>query len=183
MAILYTATITPTKQEIIEAWLDRQAWGGHGPVVLVGAYRFDDPEGEVGVEGHLVQRGDAVLHVPLTYRSAPVPELEPHLAGTMQHSTLGPRWVYDATADPVARACFERALAGQQQQAVLERWDGDRYLGVQEPTARLEVSGGQPQGPPTVVDTLGDEPDAACLLVASWAGGSGVVAYSPPAER
>jgi hypothetical protein len=38
----------------------------------VGAYRFDDPVGEVGIETHLVRAGERLLHVPLTYRANPM---------------------------------------------------------------------------------------------------------------
>ena len=41
------------------------------------------------------------MHVPLTYRGAPLAGAEEFLAGTMEHSVLGDRWIYDACADPV----------------------------------------------------------------------------------
>lgn len=34
MAIIYRADLDPTKQELLTAWLDRQAWGGQGAVDL-----------------------------------------------------------------------------------------------------------------------------------------------------
>lgn len=178
MAIIHSATLTPSKQEVVAGWLDLQEWGGAGPVELLASYRYDDPAGEVGVEGHIARRGDLVLHVPLTYRGAAAPALEQHLVTTMEHSALGTRWVYDATGDPAARACYERALAGEKEQAVMEVWDGERCLGVREPTARVELRGGGSPGSVAFVHVLGEESvTASSGLVASWEGGSGVIAF------
>lgn len=101
--------------ELIDAWLPSQPWasvapgppGGTAAIDVAGAYRFDDPEGQVGMEAHLVRRDGVLLHVPLTYRDAPLPEAAERLVGTMQHSALGERWVYDGLGDPV----FVRMLA------------------------------------------------------------------------
>ena len=107
MAIIYDAVLNPTKQELLAAWLPEQPWfqqlgASAGELEHLGAFRFDDPAGEVGMETHLVRAGDGpVLHVPLTYRGAPLPGAEQFLAGTMDHSVLGDRWIYDACADPV----------------------------------------------------------------------------------
>lgn len=175
MAIIHRATITPTKQELLEAWLAQRPWGGSGPVEILGGYRYDDPAGEVGVEGLVVVRGDAVLHVPLTYRGAPEPSAE--LVATMDHSALGPRWVYDATTDPVALDCYQRALAGELEQAVAEVWDGDTFVGVREPAVRVTLEGSPATGPLTFVHDLSESPAADSALVATWEGGRGVVAY------
>jgi hypothetical protein len=112
VAIIHRASITPTKAELIAAWLPTRAWsGGAGTVDLLGAYRFDDPAGEVGIEAHLArtERGD-VLHIPLTYRAAPLDGADRHLVGTMVHSHLGRRWVYDGCADPVCVAALVTAI-------------------------------------------------------------------------
>jgi hypothetical protein len=104
VAVIHRARITPTKAELIAAWLPSRAWSGSagGPLELMGAYRFDDPEGEVGIETHLVRTAEGVvLQVPLTYRGTPLASAERHLAGTMEHTHLGRRWVYDACGDPV----------------------------------------------------------------------------------
>ncbi|MDD0856964.1 hypothetical protein NHF46_02405 [Arthrobacter alpinus] len=66
-----------------------------------GAFRFDDPAGEVGIETHVVAVDGKTYQVPLTYRGAPLEGAEEFLVTTMDHSVLGSRWVYDATADPV----------------------------------------------------------------------------------
>jgi len=107
MAIIYDAVLNPSKQDLLKTWLPNQPWfqklgADAAKLEHLGAFRFDDPAGEVGMETHLVRTGDgAIVHVPLTYRGAPLPGAEQFLAGTMEHSVLGDRWIYDACADPV----------------------------------------------------------------------------------
>ena len=101
MALLHRATLSPTKAEIISEWLPAQPWAPGGDTELIGAYRFDDPEGRVGLEAHLVRSNDVLLHVPLVYRDEPVDGLDARLVGTIEHSVLGQRWVYDGLTDPV----------------------------------------------------------------------------------
>jgi maltokinase-like protein len=190
MAIVHKATISPTKGELIDAWLDGRPWCPPGEVELLGSYRFDDPAGEVGVEAIIVRRGGRLLHVPLTYRGAPLPGGESAFICTMQHSALGKRWIYDATGDPVALHCFVRALRGEQQQAGMELWDGDKFIGRREPTARVFAEPGdtaaEPSADVAVVEVdgaelrlahvIGTELTGPRQLVAEWADGRGVVA-------
>lgn len=114
MALIYAADLTPGKQEVITSWLVRQPWSGVADgetIELVGAFRFDDPAGEVGIETHIVRRADGtVLQVPLTYRGAELDGAGQHLAAEMEHSVLGHRWVYDATGDPVYAAALAAAI-------------------------------------------------------------------------
>lgn len=70
------------------------------PVEVIGAFRFDDPDGRVGLETHLISAGDTLMQVPLTYREEPLAGAEGALLGEMHHSVLGTRWVYDGLADP-----------------------------------------------------------------------------------
>ena len=42
------------------------------PIDVIGSYRFDDPDGRVGMETHLVDAGGTLLQVPLTYRDEPL---------------------------------------------------------------------------------------------------------------
>jgi hypothetical protein len=111
VALLYQATLNPTKIELLEGWIRHQAWLGDADVTTVeavGAYRFDDPEGDVGIETHLLRTADGqIFQVPVTYRGSPLPGSESLLIDTTQHSVLGERWVYDACGDPV----YVRALA------------------------------------------------------------------------
>lgn len=109
MALLHKATLTPGKRELMVAFLAGQPWAaGVGEVTPVASYRFDDPAGEVGLEGFLLgAEGAPTLFLPLTYRGAELEGAEDHLVGVTEHSELGPRWVYDGCGDPV----FVRALA------------------------------------------------------------------------
>jgi hypothetical protein len=102
MAIFHAATITPTKAELIADWAPTQPWGPSAadPMEVIGSYRFDDPDGRVGMETHLVSAGDSLMQVPLTYRDEPLDGAEDALITEMQHSVLGTRWVYDGLRDP-----------------------------------------------------------------------------------
>lgn len=102
MARLHAATLTPTKVELIERWAPTQPWcpPTRLPIELIGAFRFDDPEGQVGMETHLVRSGEVVMQVPLTYRSQPLAGADDALVTKMEHSVLGTRWVYDGLRDP-----------------------------------------------------------------------------------
>lgn len=102
MALLHRATITPTKAELIADWASTQAWGPPAgvPIEVVGSYRFDDPDGRVGMENHLVTAAGELLHLPVTYRDEPLDGAEDALITEMQHSVLGTRWVYDGLRDP-----------------------------------------------------------------------------------
>ena len=74
MALFHRATITPTKAELIAKWAPSQTWGPPTDdlIEVIGSYRFDDPDGRVGMETHLVRYGTMLLHVPLTYRDEPL---------------------------------------------------------------------------------------------------------------
>jgi hypothetical protein len=143
VAVIHRAQITPTKAELIAGWLPSRLWSGAEPVPfeLLGAYRFDDPAGEVGIETHLVRaaRGD-VLQVPLTYRGAPLDGAERHLVGTIEHSHLGRRWVYDACGDPVYAAVLTAAIrtGGREAELWVETGDAPER---REATARVTGSG------------------------------------------
>ena len=105
MAVHHPATIVPTKLELLQAWVPHQPWiGGADASTLIklGSYRFDDPDGQVGMETHLLATADGqVLQVPLTYRGAPRAGADDSLITTMTHTTLGDRWIYDGCHDPV----------------------------------------------------------------------------------
>lgn len=185
MAIIHRATITPTKLELAAAWLDRQGLGGAGDVEMAGSYRFDDPDGQVGIEGLLVRRGGEVFHLAVTYRGAPLDGAGAYLVTTMEHSVLGPRWVYEAAGDPVAIGCYAAALAGRQEQASLEIWDGRSLVGQRPHTVTLTVEGAGPAGSEVrlhrVPGKTGGQPAAGRCLVAAWDSGSGVIAESAQA--
>jgi hypothetical protein len=180
MAIIHRATLTPTKLELLETWLGSDL-PGDGELVQVGSYRFDDPAGDVGIEALLVTRGATVRQVVLTYRPAPLDEAEDHLITTMEHSVLGTRWVYDGQGDPVAIAAYQRALAGQQEQAPLEIWDGDTLVDTRDPSVQLTLS--HPAPAPDGLDVhlateIADTEVHGPAVVARWDGGEGVVAWA-----
>ncbi|SCF26516.1 CG0192-related protein [Micromonospora chokoriensis] len=205
MALLHRATLRPTKLDLLAAWLPDKPWftgsiGTSGTltgadVVSRGAYRFDDPAGEVGIETMLVGTADGPVHqVPLTYRAAPLDGAEDWLVGTTEHSVLGTRWVYDGCGDPVYAAALARAIltgAGQAEQYF--EVDGRRE--VREPTVTIVVSGvGEAEVPAigavrpvvdedrTLIDTdavglvvvhrpgVGPDGSAGAVLAGSWDG-------------
>lgn len=187
MAILHRgAQLTPSKPELLAAWLATQAWAPAGEVRPIGAYRLDDRDGEVGIEGHLLDIGGTTLHVPVTYRNAPLEGAEAALVGTLEHSALGRRWVYDAAADPIARReLATAALTGSTGAELIlvdaERREVDRI----EPVVRVQGSGSA--DPATVaagdydvevVRVLADAPSdlGEATLAGRWDGGEAVLA-------
>lgn len=149
MALLHRAELTPSKTELLDEWAPGQPWFVGEPGVAlttVAAFRFDDPEGEVGVETLLVRAGDGpTMQVPLTYRGAPLEGGTAALIGTMEHSVLGKRWVYDGAGDPVyLLTTAAAALSGGHQAALYVDVDGERV--EREPTALVSGSGSNPVG-------------------------------------
>ena len=118
------ATISPTKQELAQAFVPTRTWGaGRTVVSKIAEYRIDDPAGEVGVETILWRLDDdSICQVPFTYRAAPLEGADAHLVDTMEHSVLGKRWIYDACGDPVWAAGLVHAIrtGGTQTQMVVE---------------------------------------------------------------
>jgi hypothetical protein len=143
MALLHQAELRPSKLELVGGWAPSQPWfeGDVSALTSVGAYRFDDPAGEVGVETLLVQAGGtAIFQVPLTYRATPLADADEWLIGTLQHSVLGTRWVYDGVGDPVYLQTVAAAIIGAESQAELYiEVDGERVQ--REATAKVIGSG------------------------------------------
>lgn len=145
MAILHQAQIRPTKLELLANWLPTQPWfvgDADAEFVNVAAYRFDDPQGDVGIETILVRAGTGpTLQAPLTYRGAPLDGAESALICTMEHSVLGTRWVYNGVADPVyLHVAATAALnGGHQVELMVEMADGSRV--EREPTALVAGTG------------------------------------------
>jgi hypothetical protein len=140
MALVHRATLDPTKQELVEAWLPSQPWAaGRAIADKVAEYRFDDPEGEVGVETILWSLDDGtVIQTPLTYRAAALDGAEASLVGTTEHSVLGSRWVYDGCGDPVwAETLATAILTGATQAQMVIEHDGQ----LVDVPARMQVRG------------------------------------------
>ncbi len=154
VAIIYQAQLTPSKIELLAGWVPAQPWLGHtdaSTLEAVGAYRFDDPEGEVGIETHLLRSADGqVLQAPVTYRGAPLLGAESSLVTTVQHSVLGTRWVYDACGDPVYAQALAAAILTGGSQADLEFVTD---TGTERRQSATEVSGSG--SPDSEVPTVG----------------------------
>jgi len=192
MALLHKATLSPTKLEMISAWLPGRDWAeGAGETRILASYRFDDPADEVGLEGFVVETDAGVLHVPLTYRGAPLEGADEHLVATCEHSVLGTRWVYDACADPVWVAEAARTiLTGAT--GVDSFIEVDGRVERREPTMSVHGTGDpetpvpapgslglREEGPATAVDAetlqlvvvrhIGYEPPTPLALTGRWA--------------
>ena len=132
MAIIYDAKLSPSKSELLQKWLPSQPWfrGDASTLVRLGAFRFDDPAGEVGIETHILAVEGVAYQVPLTYRGAPLEDAEDFLVTTMEHSVLGTRWVYDATGDPVYLHELAAAILAGKPQALERVAVGDSFEGL-----------------------------------------------------
>lgn len=144
MALLHQAELRPSKLELLEGWVQSQPWfegAADAALVTVAAFRFDDPQGEVGVETLLVRAGEGpVLQIPLTYRGAPLEGADEFLIGTMEHSVLGSRWVYNGIGDPVYLQTVATAtLNGGHQAELFVDIDGKRV--ERTPTALVAGTG------------------------------------------
>src|SRR5690242_5606343 len=121
MAIVHNTTMSPTKMELLAAWLPAQPWfpgGGREPeLTKVGGFRLDDPTGEVGIEFMLVTDGSGdhpvTYQVPMTYHGRELPGAERRLIGTSEHGVLGRRWIYDGIRDPVLVAQLVAFFQGE----------------------------------------------------------------------
>lgn len=147
MAVHQPATIVPGKLELLRAWVPGQSWAGGADttsLTRLGSYRFDDPDGEVGMETHLLGTTDGqVLQVPLTYRGAPLAGAGHALVTTMTHTVLGDRWVYDACHDPVyATALAAVVLTGGREADLFMATDAGLVLEVG--TTHVRGSGSTP---------------------------------------
>src|SRR3954465_1356827 len=165
MALFHAATITPTKSELIASWAPTQPWGlpADDPLKVIGSFRFDDPDGRVGMETHLVSAGTTVLQVPLTYRDEPLAGAEDALIVEMQHSVLGTRWVYDGLRDPRLVVMLAAvAMTGQGEALGMAVYDGRWFIA---PT-NVRIQGGgwtQERVPVDGFEVVSDEADGSVL--------------------
>lgn len=150
MALLHAAQLSPSKAEVVGRLLAAAPWTPSdldpSTVTLVGAYRLDDPAGEVGIEGHLATVGadPTVWHVPLTYRAVPLDGAEDHLVAEMDHTVLGTRYTYDAVGDPAyLAAATALALTGVGQAVEMRQDEHGRW---QARPASVRLAGGPRPG-------------------------------------
>lgn len=131
MALFHRATLTPGKEQLIADWAPTQSWGppAGASIEVIGAYRFDDPDGRVGMEIHLAKYGRSLLQVPLTYRDEPLDGADDALIVEMNHSVLGTRWVYDGLRDPSLVVMLAAvAMTGQGEALGMAVYDGRWYI-------------------------------------------------------
>jgi hypothetical protein len=141
VALFHRATISPTKDELIAAWAPTRPWGppAASGVDVIGSYRFDDPDGRVGMETHLVGAGGVLLQVPLTYRDEPLDGGGDAFISEMEHSVLGTRWVYDGLRDPrFVLMLAGVAMTGQGEALGLAQYEGRWYIAP----SKVRIQGG-----------------------------------------
>ena len=172
MAIIHRTTLTPSKTELLSAWLPSRPWyrgtDRDPELVKAGGFRLDDPAGEVGIEFmvvvHVEGEQAVAYHAPLTYRGSPLDDAQDALIGTTEHGVLGRRWVYDGTRDPVLVAQLSALLHGTavpQAQSINDTPD---------PTVLIEPLAGADGPSPGFMAS----DDAACTVLST--GGTGALA-------
>ncbi|WP_291279423.1 hypothetical protein [Galactobacter sp.] len=198
MSIIHKATLVPSKLELLTDWLPVQPWyqGQDNPhLSVVGGFRLDDPDGEVGLEFMAVRDENDLTYymVPLTYRCAPLPgdDALEHLVGTLDHSVLGKRYVYDGPHDHVWREAVAALLDGEaepQARGVSDTRDltvqlmpGTESGEVGEGTVNRVPVPGEVEGPGVVIPVDGPEGEAFPVLVLR--GVSGVAGGLTPGSR
>ncbi len=160
MALFHLATVEPTKADLIADWAPTQRWGPavDAPIDVIGSYRFDDPDGRVGMETHLVTAGDTFFQVPLTYRDEPLEGAQDALIVEMKHSVLGTRWVYDGLHDPLFVVMLAAVtMTGQGEALGMAVYGGRWYVA---PSA-VRIHGGGWSGERVPVDRFELEHDEA----------------------
>ena len=160
MAIVYETTLQPSKLDLIAGWIGGQRWytgKSHTPKLeRLGFYRFDDPEGEVGIEVMVVAdsggTGEPVVYqIPVTWRAEPVAELEHALIGITEHGTLGTRYGYDGCHDPVCAAALLRCIVMGSAQVPLEIHTDDGAVRQEQSAVRVQGSGSRDRLMPQIV--------------------------------
>src|SRR3954447_24356408 len=117
MALIHRADLSPSKIDLLAAWLPGNPWyqTAAGELARVASYRFDDPDGEVGVETLLVRAGDGpTFQVPLTYPGAPPPP-PPRWLGGARAPALSPApmcgwWAPRTTPSSAGAGCTTPAV-------------------------------------------------------------------------
>ncbi len=207
VAIFHRATITPTKAELIAQWAPTRPWGvpAADAMDVIGSYRFDDPEGRVGMETHLVSANGVLLQVPLTYRDEPLAGAEDALICEMEHSVLGTRWVYDGLRDPrLVLMLAAVTMTGQGEALGLVQVGGRWYIAPSNvriqgggwTEERVPVDGFELESDETSSSLLRNDrfdmtvyrrptpgPRPAIGLTASWDGGGEAVVLAEVRER
>lgn len=164
------AKLTSGKMELLAAWLPAQEWFDGDPSRLerMAAFRFVDPDGEVGLDCMIITSAGSLFHIPVTWRAAPVDDGS--LIGTLEHSVLGTRYCYDGPSDPVYMTELARIIrkADKDADVLAEGSDEvrDRSITVE---GTGSTSGGTLSGTPLVLRALdGRWPTADAHLIGTW---------------
>lgn len=163
---VYTdAVMRPSKLEIVAGWLEGQPWfeGSTSQLEIVGNFRFEDPEGQVGMDSMLIESKGDVYYVPVTYRPAPLPGWADSM-GELEHSELGHRFCYNAGTDPAFVAELRRIITEGDTHSEIRDMD-DNVLPV---TVRVQGNGKGGDGKLRLVRRLGTYFPGDGRLVARW---------------
>ena len=103
------------------------------------------------------------MQVPLTYRDEPLDGAEDAFITEMQHSVLGPRWVYDGLRDPrFVVMLVGVAMTGQGEALGMAVYDGRWYIAP----SNVRIQGGgwtQERVPVDGFELQSDEASASVL--------------------
>lgn len=126
--------------QFLPGWIARQRWyiatGERPALTYAGHLSFKDPQDQVGI-AVLILRDTAgptplTYQVPLTYRSAPVPDLDHALIAAGDHDAPTPQWIYDGPHD----LAYVRALYAAIEDGTSSDHEHDQYAHAQgHPTA------------------------------------------------
>lgn len=206
MAIFQVATNTPPKSEIIAEWMETQPWGSAGvSIEIVGSFHLEDPEGEVGMQVHIVAVGGRLIQVPLTYRAEQAPDLAEAFLAVMHHSVLGPRFVYDGFGDHklvstvagVAACGYGQSLGFASVEGRWQAWpESARVCGFGSVDGRVLVDGFERVSSTATEDTMRNErleltmfralahrPAPPIGMAATWPGQSDAMVLASVCER
>lgn len=156
------ATLTPHFRDFLPDWVARQPWfrgDGRPSLRMIGAFRFEDPAGEVGIETHLLTDGAVLYQLPMTYRGAALAGAG--LIATAEHSVLGTRWIYDGVTDPVWVAQLLQLIADERVSGLargLRRSPADPTLMATSIDLRRVLTAGP----------VPNEPGAVGVVMGSW---------------
>ncbi|WP_180965325.1 maltokinase N-terminal cap-like domain-containing protein [Brevibacterium paucivorans] len=139
MAQIYNAELSPSKNQVLATVLGTD----EADIEKLASYRFDDPDGQIGMEVHIVRTPDgSVLQVPLVYRPEPLEDAEEdELITTMEHSVLGTRYVYLGMSDPVFAEALDVTISEELTGAEQFLVDGDTQTPITEGLARVTGTG------------------------------------------
>lgn len=166
------ATLTPSKIDLLRAWLPGQEWFAGDPARCerVASFRLVDPDGEVGLDAMVISDGAQAYFVPVTWRATPLEYAE--AIGTLEHSELGTRYCYDACTDPVFMTELERVVREADTHAEIVGVDGIHVASLMHVKGSGMVPGEAPDADLQVMrllDRTADVPgDALATLMAEW---------------